>query len=206
MTIAIYVLLTLAGYFFGSLSPAVFLSRKFAGYDIRTKGSKNAGSTNVFRVMGPKFGIINFILDLLKGAIPTLIGLYFLGTYSGEVAAICLAGGVILGHAFPVFSHFKGGKCVASSAGILLAFHPVTTAIIIAVAIGSIALTGYVSLASVVVFLVYPIIAWFIPEYTLLYQIFLSCLGALILYLHRGNILRLLKGEENPLVKKKSKK
>ena len=74
--IIFYILLPICGYFIGSLSPAVFLSRQVAGIDIREKGSKNAGSTNVYRVMGAKWGIINFFIDLLKGVIPTLIGLF----------------------------------------------------------------------------------------------------------------------------------
>ena len=210
----IFVVIALICYIIGSLSPAVFLSRKFAGYDIRTKGSKNAGSTNVFRVMGAKFGIINFILDLLKGLLPTLLAKYIateLGLHV-ELAMVCAASGIVLGHAFPIFSRFKGGKCVASSAGLLVAFNPIFTIIIIVLAITAIVITRYVSAASITVFLVYPIAAWFFPlanglteHYTLLFKVFLSCLGALILFLHRENIKRLIKGEEKPLFQKKDK-
>jgi len=210
----IFVVIALICYIIGSLSPAVFLSRKFAGYDIRTKGSKNAGSTNVFRVMGAKFGIINFILDLLKGLLPTLLAKYIateLGLHV-ELAMVCAASGIVLGHAFPIFSRFKGGKCVASSAGLLVAFNPIFTIIIIVLAITAIVITRYVSAASITVFLVYPIAAWIFPlanglteHYTLLFKVFLSCLGALILFLHRENIKRLIKGEEKPLFQKKDK-
>jgi len=210
----IFVVIALICYIIGSLSPAVFLSRKFAGYDIRTKGSKNAGSTNVFRVMGAKFGIINFILDLLKGLLPTLLAKYIateLGLHV-ELAMVCAASGIVLGHAFPIFSRFKGGKCVASSAGLLIAFNPIFTIIIIVLAITAIVITRYVSAASITVFLVYPIAAWIFPlanglteHYTLLFKVFLSCLGALILFLHRENIKRLIKGEEKPLFQKKDK-
>jgi len=211
----IYIVIALICYVFGSLSPAVFLSRKFAGYDIREKGSKNAGSTNVFRVMGAKFGIINFILDLLKGLVPTLLAKFIatqIGGMNVELAMICAAAGVVLGHAFPIFSHFRGGKCVASSAGLLIAFNPVFTIALITVAIISIIITRYVSTASITVFFVYPIAAWIFPLannftdfYSLQFKIFLSCLGALILFLHRENILRLIKGEEKPLFHKKEK-
>ena len=211
----IYIVIALICYVFGSLSPAVFLSRRFAGYDIREKGSKNAGSTNVFRVMGAKFGIINFILDLLKGLVPTLLAKFIatqIGGMNVELAMICAAAGVVLGHAFPIFSHFRGGKCVASSAGLLIAFNPVFTIALITVAIISIIITRYVSTASITVFFVYPIAAWIFPLannftdfYSLQFKIFLSCLGALILFLHRENILRLIKGEEKPLFHKKEK-
>ncbi len=210
----IFIIIAVVCYIIGSLSPAVFLSRKFAGYDIRTKGSNNAGSTNVFRVMGAKFGIINFILDLLKGLLPTLLA-KFIAIKIGinpELAMVCAAGAVVLGHAFPLFSHFKGGKCVASSAGLLIAFNPLFTIGIIVVAIISIIITRYVSTASITVFLIYPIAAWIFPlangfteHYTLLFKIFLSCLGALILFLHRENIVRLVKGQEKPLFHKKDK-
>ena len=210
----IFIVIAIVCYIIGSLSPAVFLSKKFAGYDIRTKGSKNAGSTNVFRVMGAKFGIINFIMDLLKGLLPTLLAKFIAGKLGihVELAMVCAGGGVVLGHAFPVFSHFKGGKCVASSAGLLIAFNPLFTIGIIVAAIISIVITRYVSAASITVFLIYPILAWFLPlangfteQYTLLFKIFLSCLGALILFLHRQNITRLIKGEETPLFQNKDK-
>jgi len=211
----IFILVSVACYIIGSLSPAVFLSKKFAGYDIREKGSKNAGSTNVFRVMGAKFGIINFFLDLLKGLLPTLAAKYIAlqaGIPNVELLMICAAACVVLGHAFPLFSHFKGGKCVASSAGLLIAFNPVFTIILIAVAITSIVISRYVSTASITVFFVYPICAWIFPLangftdfYTLQFKIFLTCLGALILFLHRENIVRLIKGNERPLFQKKDK-
>ncbi|MEX1377537.1 MAG: glycerol-3-phosphate 1-O-acyltransferase PlsY [Eubacteriales bacterium] len=210
----IYIVIALVCYIIGSVSPAVFLSKKFAGYDIREKGSKNAGSTNVFRVMGAKFGIINFILDLLKGLLPTLLAKYIaikLGL-NLDIAMVCAAGAVVLGHAFPIFSHFKGGKCVASSAGLLIAFNPVFTICLIVLAIISIIITRYVSAASITVFLLYPIAAWIFPMangfteyYSLTFRIFLSCLGVLILFLHRENIVRLLKGNEKPLFQKKDK-
>ncbi len=101
----VYVGIFVVCYFIGSLSPAVFLSKRFAGYDIRTKGSMNAGSTNVFRVMGPKFGIINFILDMLKGFIPAFVAMkLFNSTYEiSQLAGIAAGAGVVLGHAFQYF-------------------------------------------------------------------------------------------------------
>ncbi len=203
MKIVVLILLSIGGYFIGSLSPAVFLSKKYAGYDIREKGSKNAGSTNVFRVMGAKWGMFNFILDALKGTIPTLIGLLV----AGQNGALCAGGGIIIGHALPVFSHFKGGKSVASSFGVLMVLNPIMTTIAFLVGVAIIIVSGYVSLASVTVFTLYPIIIWFVPG-TLALRIFTSVVGAFVVFLHRENIKRLLKGCENKLTggKKKTQK
>lgn len=211
----IFIVIIITCYIIGSLSPAVFLSKKFAGYDIRTKGSMSAGSSNVFRIMGAKFGIINFFLDLLKGLLPTLLAKFIaiqIGSMDPELAMICAGGAVVLGHAFPIFSHFKGGKCVASSAGLLIAFNPLFTVLLIITAITAIFVTRYVSTASITVFFVYPIAAWIFPlanwfsgYYSLQFKIFLSCLGVLILFLHRENIKRLIQGNEKPLFQKKDK-
>ena len=210
--IILYFVLVISGYFIGSLSPAVFLSRQVAGIDIREKGSKNAGSTNVYRVMGAKWGIINFVVDLMKGFLPTLIGLFILraigGMYDGWLGAVCAASGVLLGHAFPVFNHFRGGKCVASMSGVMFVLYPILTAIVFAFAIALILITRWVSLASVTSFIIIPASAWIfggLLNLTLPVQIFTTFFALLIIFLHRENIKRLLKGEESKLdLKKKS--
>ena len=204
--IILYILLPICGYIIGSLSPAVFLSKRVANIDIREKGSKNAGSTNVYRVMGAKWGIINFAIDLCKGLIPTLIGLFVSralgGVYDGWLGASIIAASVLLGHAFPVFSHFKGGKCVASMTGVMFVMYPVITVIVFAIAVILILITKLVSLASVSSFILIPISVWIfggILNIALPVQIFTTCAALLILYLHRENIKRLFKGEESKL-------
>ena len=204
--IIIYILFPVCGYFIGSLSPAVFLSRKVAGIDIREKGSKNAGSTNVYRVMGAKWGIINFGFDLLKGFIPTLLGLIIARAagiaYDGWLGAVLAATGVLLGHAFPVLNHFKGGKCVASMTGVMFVFYPVLTVIVFVYAIILILTTRWVSLASVTSFIIIPASVWIFKNLlglTLPVQIFTTMAAALIIFLHRENIVRLIKGEESRL-------
>lgn len=204
----LFILLMIGGYLIGSLSPAVILSRKVAGIDIRKKGSKNAGSTNVFRVMGPKWGLINFVFDCLKGLLPTLIGLLVAGSigdgYNGYLGAVIAGGAVLIGHAFPIFSHFKGGKCVASTTGIMLVINPYMTIVMLVLAVIIIAATNFVSLASVTVFTILPILVWFF-DLPLPVQIFTVVFSLLILFLHRGNIARLIKGEENKMNFKKNK-
>lgn len=210
--IILYIVLLVCCYFIGSLSPAVFFSKKVAGIDIREKGSKNAGSTNVYRVMGAKWGIINFAVDILKGLLPTLIGLYIArsinGAYSGWLGGSIAASGVLLGHAFPIFNHFKGGKCVASMTGVMFAFAPIPTLILLVLAILLIVTTRLVSLASLLAYTTVLVCAWALKDllgFVLPQQIFLTVFTLLIIFLHRENIKRLIKGEESRLdIHKKS--
>ncbi len=210
--IIFYVVLVIAGYFIGSLSPAVFLSKKVAGIDIRNKGSKNAGSTNVYRVMGAKWGIINFVADILKGLLPALLALFISraigGAYDGWLGASIAAGSVLLGHAFPIFNHFKGGKCVASMTGAMFAFAPIPTFILLAIAIVLIVTTRLVSLASILSYTIVMICSWVLGDYlglVLPQQIFMTIFPILIIFLHKDNIKRLIRGEESKLdIHKKS--
>ncbi|MCK5128226.1 MAG: glycerol-3-phosphate 1-O-acyltransferase PlsY [Clostridiales bacterium] len=204
--IIFYCIALVIGYVIGSFSPAVLLSRKVANIDIRQKGSKNAGSTNVFRVLGAKWGLINFVFDLLKGAVPTLIALLVFRNigdgFNGYHGAVIIASGVLLGHVFPVFSHFKGGKGVASTTGVFLVLFPIPLLIIFVIAVVIILTTRYVSVASVLSFIIISISVWIIPglmKVNLPVQIFTTAASVLILILHRENIVRLLKGNENKL-------
>lgn len=204
--IIVYVLFLVCGYFIGSLSPAVFLSRQVAGIDIRKKGSKNAGSTNVYRVMGAKWGIINFVVDVLKGFLPALAGLLIAraigGQHDGWLGAVLVATGVLSGHAFPIFNHFKGGKCVASMTGVMLLLYPALTGLVFVLAVIIILTTRWVSLASITSFILIPISVWIFKdllELTLPVQIFTTFFACLIMFLHRENIVRLIKGKEGKL-------
>lgn len=206
------ILLPICGYFIGSLSPATFLSKKVAGIDIRKKGSKNPGSSNVFRVLGAKWGLINFLFDILKGFIPTLIGLFIARAvgdgFNGYLGAVLAGGGVLIGHALPIFAHFKGGKCVASMTGAMFVLYPILTAIIFVIAITIILTTRYVALASLTAFILIPISVWVFEDIlnlNLPIQIFTMIFSILILVLHRENIKRLINGEENKLNLKKKK-
>ena len=195
------ILLGLGSYALGSLSPSVLMSRVVGGFDIRKKGSGNAGTTNMLRVMGWKMGIITFVVDFLKGALPTLLGLWIGPKIGFPYAAAYVAGGcVLLGHAFPAYAHFKGGKCVASGAGVFLVLNPLATAIVIVIAIIIMIITRRVSVGSVLAFLIYPIVLFFldVPDPALPW--FGVGVGILVLFLHRENIKRLFLGQEKELV------
>ncbi|MEI3407150.1 MAG: glycerol-3-phosphate acyltransferase [Christensenellales bacterium] len=135
-------LLTLIiGYLLGSISTGVILSRVFGHKDIRNQGSGNSGTTNMLRVMGKKFALLTFAGDLLKGIIAVLIGKALLGTQAGEIVG---AFGAILGHNFPLYFGFKGGKGIATSFGCLLIVFPLQTLCAFGVILLLVATTRYV--------------------------------------------------------------
>lgn len=200
----VLVLLAVGGYFIGTFSPAVLISKKKAGYDIRTKGSGNAGTTNMLRMMGWQAGIVTFVVDLAKGALPTLLGIYLskrLGL-AYNLGAYVAAGAVLLGHAFPVFNKFKGGKCVATTGGIWLALMPIPTLFAAVATISIMLLTRRVSIGSITAALGYPIVMFFLPSPPIPDPVmpwFSLAVGLFIIFLHRSNIRRLFRGEEKPL-------
>lgn len=194
-------LLGIASYTLGSLSPSVFISRRFGGFDIRKKGSGNAGTTNMLRTMGWKLGLLTFVADFAKGALPTLIGLW-MGEALGVpyIPAFTAGGCALLGHAFPAYAKFRGGKCVASSAGVLMVLNPGLTAIVTISAILIMFITRRVSIGSIVAFVAYPVISFLTPQVHPLMPWFTAGVGVLVLIRHRENILRLYRKEEKPLI------
>jgi len=192
------ILLTLIAYLIGSI-PFGLLIAKTKGIDIREQGSGNIGATNVLRCLGKPLGITCFVLDVLKGFLPAFV-FPTLGNCAPEFG-ILFGAAAILGHNFPVFLKFKGGKGVATSAGVLLGVAP------LAVGIGILSwalvfmLSGYVSLGSIVAALIVILTGW-IGGYGLVTAIALTLLGALAIYRHRANIKRLLAGTENRFQRK----
>jgi glycerol-3-phosphate acyltransferase PlsY len=185
----------MASYVLGSI-PTSYLVAKFgAGIDLRQHGSKNLGATNLYRVLGWKYAIPVGAFDVAKGAVPVAV---FGHLASGEAWVPVLLGvTAVVGHVYPVFMKFKGGKGVATAAGAVLALAPAALGICALVWIGVLAVTGYVSLASMLGAVVFPIAVRVInPDnvYTLSVGIVLA---AFIVVTHRSNIKRLLAGEEN---------
>lgn len=193
-----YIVIIILGYFLGSI-PFSFISSKYLGQiDIRKHGSGNPGSTNVYRVLGKKAGAFAFLGDFLKGLVAALIGKAILGSIDG--GAIC-GMAAIIGHCYPVWIGFKGGKGVATTAGIILGLNPVLWVIILTIQFGLIFATKYVSLASIVASSMLPIISLLLnlPTTFVIYTFFI---GAFIVYRHKANLGRLIKGEENKITKK----
>jgi len=191
-------------YFIGSFSASVWVGRAFYGVDVRNEGSHNAGATNTIRILGLKAGIIVLLLDALKGwGAVALAPLFASGIYSGNQLVhyqIVLGVLAVIGHVFPVFTGFRGGKGVATLVGVVIALFPQTFWIIFAWFIVVFALSGFVSLASITSALLFPFLSIFLFHEKSLALIILSVLIAVFIPVtHHKNIRRLLKGEEKKL-------
>ncbi len=193
-----YLGLLIIGYFIGSIQIPIMAGKVLKKIDIRDYGSGNAGSTNVARVLGVKVAVTVFILDILKGVVPYLIVKHF---FNAEYA-IVIGLGIVIGHNFPIFMNFKGGKGAAISLGIMTAFSPVLGALILVMAVLIVSTTKYVSLASINGALM-AVIYVFVTNTTVVEKTTICIMAVLLVYQHRGNIKRLIKGEENKLTLKK---
>ena len=187
------VVLMIVAYILGSIPNALWIGKVFKGIDVREHGSKNTGSTNAARVLGAKLGILTLILDISKGAIPTLIATMLLdSTISAILVGIC----AILGHSFSIFMKFKGGKAVATTVGVFIVLVPgaiLLAAVIFFLVFG---ITRYVSLSSMIGAISLPI--WIILFYkNILLTIFGIIIAILIIVRHKSNIQRLLNGTES---------
>ena len=182
-----------------------------AGFDVREKGSGNAGSTNVLRTVGKKAAVLTLICDCLKGVLAILIA-YIAGNIVKDIdksLLVQLAGiFVVIGHTFPVFFKFKGGKGVATSLGVLLMVNWQIGLICLVFALVLMALTRFVSLGSVAAAVLFPVLTVFIRTNYLVpgnYIIFGIILAAFVIFNHRENVKRLLEGKENKLSFKSTK-
>lgn len=185
-----------AGYLLGSISTGVVLSRLFAKTDIRSQGSGNAGTTNMLRVLGRKMALLTFIGDMLKGIIAVFIGKWLIG---GELGGLLGVVGAVLGHYYPLYFGFKGGKGIATSFGSLLFVFPVQALLAFAVFLILVAVTHYVSVGSIAAAITLPllIVITHFQEPTL--WIIIVCIGASVVWRHRANIKRLMNHTENKL-------
>lgn len=193
-------LLTIVAYLFGAI-PFGLLVAKSRGVDIREKGSGNIGATNVFRVVGKGWGVCTFTLDALKGFIPSFV-FPLIGNVD-PVWGVLFGLTAIIGHSFSVYLKFKGGKGVATSAGMLLGVAPLAVAIGFVVWLLTVLISRYVSLASILAAATVGISVWFVGDKGLVVNIALTILGLLVIWLHRANVKRLMNGTENRFGKKK---
>ena len=200
----------LVGYLFGSF-PAGYFAGRLAGVDVRSLGSGNIGATNVLRVLGKKWGYPVFAIDMLKGFAAVRIAFVLANRWPeakpyAEYFAILGAIMSVLGHSFPIWLRFKGGKGVATSAGALIGLMPLAVPLVFLVWVIVFETTRYVSLASIVAAIALPIIAglfarWkFVDTWALIY--FSLMIMVLVLWRHRSNFSRLLKGTEQRFTRK----
>jgi glycerol-3-phosphate acyltransferase PlsY len=212
MLLAAFCLIAFA-YFCGAL-PFGYWAGKMNGIDIREHGSKNIGATNVIRVLGKKVGIPVFVLDALKGAVPTMLAEWWM-TYrcgatpnTATLVAVLCAAAAVLGHTFTFWLGFKGGKGVATTAGSLLGLAPLALGIAFAAWLITFFASRYVALASIVAAVVLPITMVVLMTMRGTWNFVLlgfgAVMGILVVVRHRANIARLLAGTENRFGKKKS--
>lgn len=203
----------IAAYLLGSIPTAVWLGQAFYGIDVREYGSGNAGATNTFRVLGKKPGIIVMTIDIMKGFTATKLA-YFIGLsvtgpkYSAQFVNYELALGVIavMGHLFPIFAGFRGGKGVATLFGMVLAVNPLAALLCVTVFVTVLLVSKYVSLSSICAGFTFPLGTVFVFQSSVKAEVLYSiCVCVLILVTHQKNIERLLKGKESKvyLFKKK---
>jgi glycerol-3-phosphate acyltransferase PlsY len=220
MTWFIFAAALICAYLLGSVNMAVIISKFIAHDDIRDHGSGNAGMTNMMRVMGFVPGLITFLFDAFKGATSCLLAKYLVFPYLFEqtgyslfrpeyggyyCAALC-----IIGHAFPVFFGFRGGKGVATTLGILLACQWQTGVVGLGVFLLVMALSGIVSLSSICAGISLPFLNYifadnFEPYAKLIQALLIAVISVMIIIMHRANIVRLIKGEEKKLTIRRSK-
>ncbi len=198
----VYIILEiLAAYLLGSIPTAVWVGKMLYGIDIRQHGSGNAGATNVIRVLGYKAGIPVLLVDVFKGWLAVQLALWLpVPRHTPEMMiymCIGMALAAVLGHVFPVYVGFKGGKGVGTIAGAGIALFPVAILLVLVVFIVVLASTHYVSLSSVIASLIFPVVVWFVIGERNPALISLSFLVAVFIPVtHRKNIKRLLRGEE----------
>lgn len=204
MNILIIALVFLAAYLLGSIPTAVWLGRAVYGIDVREHGSGNAGATNTFRILGKKAAIPVMLIDIGKAyAASNLILLltqFIPGSASFLYLQISLGIMAVIGHIYPVFAGFRGGKGIASLFGMILAIHAPTALICLGVFVLVLVLTHYVSLGSMLAALAYPFLVFFIfttVSHALVFFGILVCF--LVFYTHRKNVIRLLSGTESKI-------
>jgi glycerol-3-phosphate acyltransferase PlsY len=202
----ITVLVFILAYLIGSLPSAVWIGKWFHDIDVREHGSGNAGATNVIRVLGWKTGIPVLLIDVAKGALATLLPVFFNLAESDSSLLInfqIIAGvTAIIGHIFPVFAGFRGGKGVATIFGVLLALHPLLTLSCMGVFLTVLLLTGIVSVSSMTAGIAFPVLLFLMFDSpSVIFKIFSIFVAIALIITHRKNIGRLLRGEEKKLFK-----
>lgn len=194
-----YIIVAVLAYLLGSISFGMIVAKLAGGPNLREVGSKNTGATNVLRVMGLKIGLIVFVLDILKALIACIIGRVWLGLNGAMLAGLA----VVIGHNWPCFFQFKGGKGVASTLAVMLLTFPIPAIICYVIAIVLIATTKYVSLGSITLAALFAILVIATNWANWLVILWVLIIAGLLIWRHHANIGRLLHGTENKLGSKK---
>ena len=192
-----YIICAAAAYLLGSISFGILLTKN-SGHDIRKEGSGNTGASNALRVFGLRTGLVTFICDILKAVIAVLLGKALAGEYGGMLAGLF----VIIGHNWPLFFGFKGGKGISCSCAVVLLNFPGPGAIAIAICIAAIAITRYISVGSMLPLISYAAILCITRPFWP-HGVWAIVLAVMAVARHHGNIRRLLNGTENKLSFKK---
>jgi acyl phosphate:glycerol-3-phosphate acyltransferase len=206
MNILDAVLAALLAYLLGSIPSAVWIGKRFHNIDVREHGSGNAGTTNTIRVLGWTTGIPVLLIDIAKGWLASMLPVFFHLASSGSalMTNLQLITGIIaiIGHIFPVFAGFRGGKGVATVFGVFLALQPLLTICVMGVFLTVLFTTGIVSVSSMSAGVSFPVLLLvFFDTPSMLFKIFAIIVGAALLVTHRENIRRIWRGEEKKLLK-----
>ena len=210
---AAYIIIAIIAYLVGSINFSIIISKRMAGFDVREKGSGNAGTTNMLRSVGVKAAAITPLCDILKGVVVILIAILIGNIVDGldDALLVQLAGiFVIIGHTFPIFFGFKGGKGIATSLGVLLMINWQIGLICLVFALILMVITRMVSVGSIAAAILFPVLVIFIGQNYIVpvnnwsYLIFSIIVAILVLFNHRENLKRIFTGKENKISFKKS--
>lgn len=206
-------LLIIMAYGIGSIPTAVWISKAFFGIDIRDYGSGNAGATNTFRILGPRWGTIVMTVDVIKGVIATslyiLLPYYLTSEWDRTNFMVGLGLAAVVGHIFPIWADFRGGKGVATLFGMILAIQPVVAICCVAVFLLVLYMTRFVSLSSILASIAFAVFILFIfNEQEPLYRAFAIAVALLVVLTHQKNITRILRGSESkvPILKHRDRR
>ncbi|WP_298299351.1 glycerol-3-phosphate 1-O-acyltransferase PlsY [Hydrotalea sp.] len=207
------IILIITAYLIGSIPTSVWVSKRFFGIDIRDYGSGNAGATNTYRVLGSKWGTFVMIIDMLKGVVATSLYILYPEYLTNELHRTNLMIGLglaaVLGHIFPIWANFKGGKGVAALFGMALAIQPIVAVSCVGVFLLVLYLTRFVSLSSILAGIAFMVLILFIfNEKETLYRIFAVIVALMIILTHQKNISRIIKGTESkvPILKHRDRR
>ena len=195
------IVLLILAYLLGSIPSGLWIGQIFFKINLREHGSGNTGTTNTFRILGKKAGMATFVIDFFKGTIATLLPFIF---HVQGVSPLVFGLLAVIGHTFPVFAGFKGGKAVATSAGVIFGFAPLFCLYLAIVFFGTLYLGSMISLSSVTAALaavlgviLFPLIGFLLPSYDILFVVIILALASLIIIRHKDNINRIRNKTEN---------